>query len=241
GGQAIVLAADKALERARRIAGLLLEAAEADLEPRDGGFAVVGTDRRVGFAEVARAAAEDDPRLPADERRPIDEEARYQGATMTYPAGCHACEVEVDMGTGAVRIARYVIVDDFGTLVNPMLAAGQVIGGTVQGIGQALLERTVYDARSGQLLTGSFMDYCMPRADDLPEIELTMVENFPCTTNPMGVKGAGEAGSIGASPAVINAIVDALAPLGVCHIDMPATPERVWRAISAAQAKETAP
>ncbi|MFQ5775297.1 MAG: xanthine dehydrogenase family protein molybdopterin-binding subunit [Kiloniellaceae bacterium] len=236
GGGAIAAAADKAIERARRVAGHLLEAAEADLEFRDGAFAVVGTDRRVGLAEIAKATHAG-AGLPEELRRPINEAARHQDALNTYPNGCHACEVEVDRATGLARIVRFVIVDDFGTLVNPLLAAGQVHGGTVQGIGQALLERTVYDPESGQLLTGSFMDYCMPRADDVPMIELTMVEDFPCATNPMGAKGAGEAGSIGASPAVINAIVDALGPLGVRHIDMPATPERVWRAIREAEAR----
>ena len=138
-----------------------------------------------------------------------------------------------------MQIQRYVVIDDFGVLVNPLLAAGQVHGGTVQGIGQALLEQTVYD-ENGQLLSGSFMDYCMPRADDLPAIELTMLEDTPCETNPMGVKGAGEAGAIGACPAVINALVDALSPLGVRHIDMPATPEKVWRAVQDAQQRQAA-
>ena len=138
-----------------------------------------------------------------------------------------------------MRLLRYVVVDDFGVVVNPLLVAGQVHGGAAQGIGQALLEHTVYDA-DGQLLTGSFMDYTMPRADDMPAIELTLVEDTPCTTNPMGVKGAGEAGAIGSCPAVINALVDALAPLGIRHIDMPATPEKVWRAIQAAETREAA-
>ena len=149
---------------------------------------------------------------------------------MTYPNGCHVCELEVDPETGVVEVQRYVIADDFGRLVNPLLVAGQVHGGTAQGLGQALLEHTVYDRESGQLLSGSLMDYCLPRADDLPEIDLHLFE-VPCTTNPLGVKGAGEAGAIGAPPAIINALVDALRPLGVTHIDMPATPERVWQAI----------
>lgn len=240
GGMAIRTATDKAIERARRVASHLLEAAEADLELTDGGFTVVGTDKRTTFKDIAGAIAQQDPRLPDDAQEGIEESARHENATQTYPNGCHACEVEVDAATGQVRLVRYVIVDDFGTLVNPLLAAGQVHGGTVQGIGQALLENTVYDPESGQLLTGSFMDYCMPRADDIPDIELTMVEDFPCATNELGVKGAGEAGSIGASPAVINAIVDALAPLGVRHVDMPATPERVWRAIQQARADKAA-
>ncbi len=239
GSGAITAAADQAIEKARAVAGHMLEAAEADIEFGDGVFSIVGTDRHVALSEVARATHGAAP-LPDDLGGPIDEQARFQDATITYPNGCHACEVEVDPATGAVRILRYVVVDDFGTLVNPLLAAGQVHGGTVQGIGQALLEHTVYDPDSGQLLSGSFMDYCMPRATDIPEIELTMVEDFPCATNPLGVKGAGEAGSIGSSPAVINAIVDALGPLGVRHIDMPATPERVWRAIRAARREQAA-
>ncbi len=231
GGTVIATASDTVIERARKVAGHLLEAAEADLELTGGAFVVVGTDRRVTLGEAAKAAKGEAAPLPEDLRGPIEAHAKHGGATMTYPNGCHACEVEIDPETGSLRLARYIIVDDFGTLVNPMLAAGQVIGGTVQGIGQALLENTVYDTQSGQLLTGSFMDYCMPRADDFPEIELTMIEDFPCKTNDMGVKGAGEAGSIGASPAAINAVLDALKPLGVRHIDMPATPEKIWRAI----------
>ena len=154
---------------------------------------------------------------------------------MTYPNGCHICEIEVDTETGRSRILRYLVVDDFGKLVNPLLVAGQVYGGIAQGVGQALLESTVYDDESGQLLSGTFMDYTMPRADDLPTIELSLLEDTPCTTNPMGIKGAGEAGAIGACPAVMNALLDALRPLGVRRLDMPATPERVWRALRAAQ------
>jgi carbon-monoxide dehydrogenase large subunit len=154
---------------------------------------------------------------------------------MTYPNGCHICELAVDPETGAVEIRRFLVVDDFGRVINPLLCASQIHGGTAQGIGQALLEHTVYESDSGQLLTGSLMDYCLPRADDLPDIEVTLVEDTPCTTNAMGVKGSGEAGALGAPAAVINALVDALAPFGIRHIDMPATPERVWRAIQDAK------
>ena len=239
GGTAINKASDQAIEQARKVAGHLLEAAVADIEFLDGAFTIVGTDRRVTLGEVARAAAGDGA-LPEDLRGPIEAHARHGEAKQTYPNGCHACEVEIDPATGMIRILRYVIVDDFGTLVNPMLAAGQVYGGTIQGLGQALLENTVYDGESGQLLTGSFMDYCMPRADDFPEIELEMVEDFPCTTNDLGVKGAGEAGSIGATPAAVNAVLDALKPLGVRHLDIPLTPERVWRAIRDSARKSAA-
>ncbi len=223
GGMAIGGACDVFIERARRLAGDMLEAAEADIEFSDSTFIIVGTDRQVTLTEVAGEA----------EKRgdPLQGEGEHRDATGTYPNGCHLCELEVDPETGRIEVLRYLVVDDFGTLINPLLVAGQVHGGTAQGLGQALLEDTRYDGDSGQLLSGSLMDYCLPRADDLPSIELTLVEDYPCTTNEMGVKGAGEAGAIGACPAIINALVDALSPLGVRHIDMPATPERVWRAI----------
>ncbi len=238
GGQALDGAADKVIERSRKVAGHLLEAAEADIEFQEGVFTVAGTDKTVTLTEVAKAAYGDDS-LPEEMKEPLEDQHHIVAGAQTYPNGSHLCELEVDRDTGVVKLLRYVIVDDFGVLVNPLLAAGQVHGGTVQGIGQALLEHTVYDG-DGQLLTGSFMDYTMPRADDIPQIELTMIEDTPCTTNPMGVKGAGEAGAIGSCPAVINALVDALAPLGIRHIDMPATPERVWRAIQDAQQQEAA-
>ena len=233
GGLAIEGAAELVLERARKVAGHLLEAAEADLEFAAGSFTIVGTDRRIALGAVTRAAA-GDASLPVGLRGVIDEVAHQGTPSTTFPNGCHVCELEVEEDTGRIEIVNYVAVDDFGTLVNPLLVAGQVHGGIVQGIGQALLEHTVYDPDSGQLLTGSFMDYCLPRADDLPEIDLLLVEDYPCATNPMGVKGAGEAGAIGAPPAVINALVDALAELGIAHIDMPATPLRVWQAIQGA-------
>ncbi len=207
---------------------------------------MAGTDRSLRLAEIARIATgaatgfaagrSDAGALPEELSGPLDETARAQGTGLTYPNGCHICELEVDPETGAVAVLRYVITDDFGKVVNPLLCRGQIHGGTVQGIGQALLERTVYEADSGQLLSGSFMDYALPRAGDLPAFEIDLIEDVPCATNPMGVKGAGEAGSIGAPPAVMNALVDALAPLGVRHIDMPATPERVWQAIRQAAA-----
>ena len=149
---------------------------------------------------------------------------------ITFPNGCHIAEVEVDPETGAVTLQRYTAVDDFGTLINPMLTIGQVQGGVAQGIGQAMLERTVYDPQTGQMLSGSFMDYALPRADDLPDLDITLT-GVPTNANPLGVKGAGQAGAMAAPQAIICAVLDALAPLGVTHIDMPATPERVWRAI----------
>jgi len=163
----------------------------------------------------------------------LDESARYMHKAATFPNGCHVCEVEIDPDTGATRILRFVVVDDFGTVMNPLLLAGQVHGGIGQGVGQALLEDCVYDPESGQLVTGSLMDYSMPRPDNIPAIEFSY-NVVKCTTNPLGIKGAGEAGAIGAPPAVINAVVDALSECGLEHVEMPATAERVWRAIAKA-------
>ena len=242
GGIAIGGAMDQVIERARAIAGHLLEAAEADLELAEGAFTVAGTDRRIALAEIAQAAEGEalPEALPKALRGTVEgihrvDSLAEDGPGMTYPNGCHVCELEVDEATGQTAILRYVVIDDVGRVVNPLLVAGQVYGGVVQGIGQALLERTVYD-ESGQLLTGSYMDYCLPRADDLVPVELTLVEDYPCVTNPMGIKGAGEVGTIGAPPAIMNALLEALAPLGITRFDMPATPERVWRAIRDAKA-----
>jgi carbon-monoxide dehydrogenase large subunit len=160
----------------------------------------------------------------------LDEVGRFSPQNHTYPNGCHCCEVEVDPETGAVELLRYTVVHDFGRVLNPMMLAGQVHGGVVQGIGQALFEETVYDAESGQLLSGSLMDYCLPRAADLPAIDFHSIAT-PCPSNPAGFKGCGEAGAAGAPPALVNAVIDALAPLGVRHIDMPLSPQRVWQAI----------
>ena len=215
GGIAASAAADEAIEKGKRAAAARLEAAAADIEYHDGEFRIAGTDRRVGLFDLDGIEA-------SHTRAPEH---------YTYPNGCHICEVEIDPESGGTRIARYTIVDDFGRAMNPMLLEGQVHGGTVQGIGQALLEHAIYD-ESGQLLTGSFMDYAMPRADNVPSFDCGF-HHVPCATNPLGVKGAGEAGAIGAPPAVINAVVDALNPVcGVKHIDMPATPEKVWRALT---------
>ncbi|MSP82300.1 MAG: xanthine dehydrogenase family protein molybdopterin-binding subunit [Alphaproteobacteria bacterium] len=222
-------AADRIIAKGRRVAGHLLEAGEHDIEFAEGVFRVAGTDRGRSIVEVAKACFSIDA-LPPGMEPGLDESFFYRREANAYPNGCHVCEVEVDPDTGNVAVLRYTIADDFGRILNPLLVGGQIHGGLAQGLGQALLEHTVYDPDSGQLLTGSFMDYTMPRADDMPAIDVTYNE-IPCKGNPLGVKGCGEAGSIGACPAVINAIVDALAPLGVNHIDMPATPERVWRAM----------
>jgi carbon-monoxide dehydrogenase large subunit len=217
----------------------MLEAAEPDIEFRDGAFQVMGTDKRKTFGEVAFAAYVPH-NYPLDTLEPgLNESAFYDPTNFTYPAGSHICEVEIDPETGATRIVDFTAVDDFGKVINPMIVEGQVHGGVAQGIGQALLEGCAYDAESGQLLTGTMMDYALPRADDVPSFTVDLKET-PCTHNPLGVKGCGEAGAIGAPAAVINAIVDALAPLGVRDIEMPATPERVWRAIQGAKAQKKA-
>ncbi|HEU4353370.1 MAG TPA: xanthine dehydrogenase family protein molybdopterin-binding subunit [Burkholderiales bacterium] len=210
GGVAATKAADEVIEKGRQEAARLLEAGASDIEYRDGEFRIAGTDRRIGIFELGD----------------LQSTQTHAPPDYTYPNGCHVCEVEVDPDTGRVTIERYTIVDDFGRAINPRLLEGQVQGGTVQGIGQALLEHAVYDAH-GQLLTGSFMDYAMPRAGDLPGLDCSF-HHVPCATNPLGVKGAGEAGAVGAPAAVVNAVVNAL---GVRHLDMPLTPEKVWRSL----------
>ena len=233
-GSAIALAADKVVEKGRAIAGQMLEAAAADIEFADGVFSVAGTDRRVSLAEVAAEARDPATAKAAGVEPGLDERVRHTVVGSTIPNGCHVCEVEIDAETGAVEIVGYTVVDDFGRVVNPLIVEGQVHGGIAQGVGQALLEHTVYDGATGQLLSGSFMDYCVPRADDLPFIRVER-NATPCSVNPLGIKGCGEAGAIGAPPAVINAILDALSEAGVRDFDMPATPERVWRALRNAQ------
>jgi carbon-monoxide dehydrogenase large subunit len=233
GGTAIIKAVDKIIAKGRKIAAHLLEAGEADVEFSRGEFRVAGTDRRKAFAEVALAAYVPH-NYPLDKLEPgLNENAFYDPTNFTFPAGSYVCEVEVDPDTGAVRIARFTASDDFGNVVNPMIVEGQVHGGLAQGIGQALLEGCVYNS-DGQLLTGSYADYAMPRASDLPAFRVDTVKGTPCTHNPLGVKGCGEAGAIGSPPAVMNAILDALAARGVTSLDMPATPYRVWQAIQAA-------
>lgn len=235
GGSAIMRALDKIEAKAKKIAAHLMEASDADIEFSNGEFTVKGTDKKVTFAEVALSAYVPH-NYPLDKLEPgLNETAFYDPTNFTYPGGTHICEVEVDPATGQVRIDRFTAVDDFGNIVNPMIVEGQVHGGIAQGVGQALLEHGVYDRETGQLLTGSLMDYAMPRADDLPMITLGQVCT-PCTHNPLGAKGCGEAGAIAAPPAVINAVLDALHPLGVKDLDMPATPSRVWEAIQAARA-----
>src|SRR5213594_2159056 len=235
GGSAVTRATEKIIERGRRIAAKLLEAAPEDIVHRDGKFTVTGTDRGVTFANVARAAYV--PRqLPQGMEPGFSEQAAFTPPAVTFPNGSQICEVEIDEETGVVRIVRHSVVDDVGRMVNPMLVKGQIHGGVVQGLGQGLFEELTYDPTTAQLLAGSFMDYVMPRADDMPLFDVDSHE-VPTQVNQLGAKGVGEAGTVGALPALLNAVNDALAPLGVRHLDMPVTAERVWRAIQDAKAR----
>lgn len=234
GGAAIMRALDKIEAKAKKIAAHLMEASDADIEFANGEFSVKGTDKKIPFAQVSLTAYVPH-NYPLDKLEPgLNETAFYDPTNFTFPAGTYICEVELDPQTGVVRVDRFTAVDDFGTIINPMIVQGQVHGGLVQGLGQALMENCVYDPESGQLLTGSFMDYAMPRADDFPAFSLGHVCT-PCTHNPLGTKGCGEAGAIGSPPALMNAVLDALAPLGVKDLDMPASPNRVWQAIRSAR------
>ncbi len=232
-GTALVIAADKIIAKGKKIAAHLMEAAEPDVEFDAGKFKVAGTDRVVTLKEVAKAAYEPD-KLPKGLEPGLYESGTFSPENHTFPNGCHVCEVEIDPETGVVAVVRYTVVDDVGTVINPLTLKGQIHGGVVQGLSQVLFERIEYDPESGQLLTGSFMDYCMPRADDVCAMEVGS-NPVPTKLNPLGVKGAGEAGTVGALPAVMNAIMDALAQVGVKEFDMPATCDRVWRAIQDAR------
>jgi len=232
GAVAVKDAVAKIVAKGKHIAAAKMEAAEADIEFAEGAFTIAGTDKTMTLDAVVKLSFQT-RFLPEGAAPGMDETGDFQPRGMTFPNGCHICEVEIDRDTGATQILRYTVVDDFGRMLNPALVAGQVHGGVAQGIGQALLEGTVYDTESGQLLSGSFMDYTMPRASDFPEIDFSTNE-VPCLNNPMGMKGAGEAGAIGATPAAINAVVDALKDFGVRDVEMPATPERVWRLIHGA-------
>ena len=233
GGTAIVKALDKVIAKGKKIAAHLLEASDADIEFANGAFSVVGTDRKKAFAEVSLAAYVPH-NYPLETLEPgLNENAFYDPTNFTYPAGSYVCEVEIDPDTGVVRIDRFTACDDFGNVINPMIVEGQVHGGLAQGIGQALFEHGIYN-EDGQLVTGSYMDYAMPRSDDLPNFTVETVKGTPCTHNPLGVKGCGEAGAIGSPAAVINAVTDALAHLGIKDVPMPATPHTVWKTIRAA-------
>jgi carbon-monoxide dehydrogenase large subunit len=231
GGSALVKAARMVIEKGRRIAAGLLQTDSAEIVFAEGRFFVPGTEREIDLLAVARAAA-DPANLPEGMASGLGSCVYNMLDVFTFPNGCHIAEVEIDLETGVATLERYTAVDDYGRLINPLLVEGQVQGGVTQGIGQALLEHTVYDPGSGQLLSGSLTDYALPRADDLPPFDIALAE-LPTSANPLGVKGSGQAGCIAAPQTIINAIVDALAPLGIEHIDMPATPERIWRAIRA--------
>src|SRR5690242_7676860 len=233
GGNALKRAADAVVEKAKPMAAHMLEAAASDLEFAAGRFRVAGTDRSVALTDVAKAFYRP-AQLPPQFELGLSAAGTFASEPPNYPNGCHVCEVEVDPATGTVEVVRYTAVDDVGRVLNPLLCEGQIQGGVAQGLGQALMELVVYDA-DGQLVTGSLQDYAMPRASDVPEIESEFVEVL-AATNPLGVKGAGEAGATGAPPAIVTALLDALRPSGVEHFDMPATPARVWAALAKAAA-----
>ena len=234
GGNALKVASDALVAKGKQLAAAMMEADAADLEFEDGQYRVVGTDKAITLTDVAKASYA--PMGPLTDKFGVGLEASgsYSANPPSHPNGAHACELEVDPETGEVVIDRYFVVDDLGRVLNPLIVRGQIQGGVVQGLGQALLEHQVYDRQSGQLISGSFMDYGMPRADTMPNVEAEL-EEVPCKTNPLGVKGIGESGTIGAPPTVINALIDALSPLGIDRIEMPATPLRVWQAISRAR------
>jgi carbon-monoxide dehydrogenase large subunit len=235
-GSVVMLnAAKEIIARGRELAGLLLEVAAADIEFTRGRYTVKGTDRSVGLFEIAGAIAE--KRLPPDQCRPLAADSERLDATPSFPYGCHVCELDVDPETGTIEIVQYTAVDDVGRAVNPMIVHGQTHGGIAQGVGQALCEECVYDRNDAQPLSASFMDYAMPRADMLPFYTAELSE-VPCVTHPLGIRPGGEGGTTPALGAVMNAVVDALTPLGVTHMDMPATPLRVWQAIQDANKKQ---
>jgi carbon-monoxide dehydrogenase large subunit len=230
GGSALVQAANKIINKGQLIAAHLLEAAISDIEFTDGIFRVSGTDRKISFKEVAKAA--NAPfKLPQEIDPGLDENAFYDPTNFAFSNGAHIAEVEIDPDTGAIKLLDYVAVDDIGTVINPMIVEGQIQGGLAQGIGQVLMENCAYDPQTGQLLTGSFLDYAMPRADNMPNINSELDQSQPCTHNPLGAKGCGESGAIGAPSAIASAVLDALHPLGVTDIQMPLTSETVWQAI----------
>ena len=235
-GSAIIEASEKVVEKGKLLAAHFLEAASADIEFSAGRFGIAGTDRTIGIMELAsrlRTVAALSEELPEDLPRTLDVDHVFKAAPSAYPNGCHVAEVEIDPETGEIAIVSYVMVNDFGMLVNPMIVEGQLHGGVVQGIGQAICEMTFYD-EDGQLRTGSYMDYAMPRAADMPSFTF-ISQGVPTSTNRVGAKGCGEAGCAGSLPSVMNAVVDALAPLGVRHVDMPATPQAIWKTIQAAR------
>jgi aerobic carbon-monoxide dehydrogenase large subunit len=232
-----VEAADKVIETGKKIASVALEAAVEDIEFSGGRFVVAGTDRAIGIMELADQVRGGTLALP-DGPASLDVSHVSDGVPAAYPNGCHIAEVEIDPATGATEVVKYTSVNDFGTVINPLLVEGQVHGGVVQGIGQALTEHTVYDS-DGQLLSGSYMDYALPRGGNTPDVGVAY-HPVPAKTNPLGVKGCGEAGCAGGLASVMNAVADALSEYGIRHIDMPATPNRVWQAIEQAKRVQAA-
>lgn len=229
GGSALRYAANRVIEKGRLVAAHALEVAAADIEFVHGRFVVVGTDKALDLAAVA-ALARDLDRRPPELGENLDTHQQYIRQDASWPNGCHICEVEIDPETGEVEIINYTVVDDFGVIINPMIVTGMVHGGVAQGIGQALYEDLVIHPHTGQIMTGSFMDYTLARAKDLSGFKVSFNE-IPCQTNPLGIKGCGEAGTVGAHPAAMNAVIDALSHIGITHLNCPATPQRVWRAI----------
>jgi carbon-monoxide dehydrogenase large subunit len=232
-GQAIVESSALVVEKGKQAAAHILEASEGDIEFADGRFTIAGTDRSIGIMELAERLREG--KMPEGVPSSLDVDHASKEIPSTFPNGCHVAEVEIDPETGVVKIVRYTGVNDFGAIVNPMIVAGQLHGGVAQGIGQALMEEVNYDS-SGQPITGSFMDYAMPRAEDIPSMEIGDHPS-PAKSNPLGTKGCGEAGCAGSLASITNAVLDALSEYGIKQIDMPLTPERVWRAIRDAKAK----
>ena len=239
GGSALYFAAEKIIEKAKTIAAHMLEASVVDMEFADGSFSVAGTDRSVTLTDVAKASFSPD-KLPKGVEPGLFETATFAPEDDTYPNGSHVCEVEIDPETGTTEVVGYWVVDDVGNMINPVIVKGQIHGGVAQGVGQALAEQVAYDPDSGQLLSGSFMDYAMPRAADFPDIQIA-AHAVPTQRNPLGVKGAGEAGTVGALPAAVNAVLNALAGAGVIELDMPATPNRVWQAVRDARSVPVSP
>ncbi len=227
-GGAILASTESIIEKSKLKASDFLEVKPDDLEFSEGNFTIKGTDKKISIFDISKKIMNETSE--EEHNKKLSTFDSYTSGGPTFPNGCHVVEVEVDPETGFSRIDKYTVIDDFGVVLNPMIVEGQIHGGIAQGIGQALLEDTIYD-ETGQLVTGSFMDYTMPRADNVPSIDISM-NSFPCKTNPLGVKGAGEAGTTGATGAVINAIMNALSPLGVSHIEMPATPQRIWESIN---------
>jgi len=233
GGAALANAVDKVVDKATKIAAHLMEASESDVVFKDGKFSVAGTDKETAFGDVALAAYVPH-NYPIETVEPgLEETAFYDPKNFTFPSGTYVCEVEIDPETGHVTVDRFTAADDFGNVINPLIVAGQVHGGLVQGLGQAMIENCAYDS-NGQLVSGSYMDYAMPRADDMPNFEIDTCVTA-CTHNPLGAKGCGEAGAIGSPAALMNAVVDALASRGVKHLEMPASPGNVWTALRAAR------